>query len=218
MKKFLAITVLFICQNVFCQAYHFDREVLYKETSKAYTGETTVTIFFNSTNESYYFVSRSWGNDITAYLVDNTTNSIHNFFTDTSKDSNQFTYLDSTNFEHNNCEIDCSKNTIEEKKNAGTYSMITCNEYTTKKKKRIYSQIEVTVKPTNFTCLKPIIKVLQHHFKFCDELKTTTNNLPVAAKYKKGEIIYSEQKLEKTSNIELDFLVKKESIKYKTTN
>ena len=218
MKKLLLIVVFFICQNVFCQEYYFDRVVQYKETSQSFTGERFITIFFNSKNSSYHFVNQSWGSQINAYLVDINLNTTHNFYIDNINNSKDYNYLDSKKFNPDNCEIDCSKSTLEETKNLGEFTKITYNEFTTKKKKRLNYKMEVIAKPTDFICLKTIIQVLQHHFLFCEELKTSESSLPFSAKFIRGNKIYSEQKLEKVSNIDMNFSVKKELIKYKTTN
>ncbi|WP_284653389.1 hypothetical protein [Flavobacterium terrisoli] len=217
MRNILLI-LLFLGQSVFCQEYHFDRFVQYKETSFAYQGYTFTTVYFNSKNPSYYLVNRSWNSQINAYIVDNITNTTHNFFIEDLSKNKEYAYLNSKKFNPADCEIDCSKNSIEEANNAGQFTKITYNEFTNAKKKRKDYEIEVIVKPSEFTCLKPLIRILQHHFLFCEELTTTDNSLPVSAKLTRGKEIRSEQKLEATGNIDLDFSVKKESIKYTTTN
>ena len=217
-RSLIIVLLVFFCQNAFCQEYHFDRLVKYRETNDIYTGHRFIEVYLNSKNTSYYLINRSWNNEIDTYLVDNNTNTTHNFYIEDFSKIKEYVYFNSRKFNPDNCEIDCSKESIDEIKNSGQFTKIIYSQYTTKKKKRKDYDIEVIVKPTDFVCLKPLIKILQHHFLFCEELKTSDNSIPVSTKFIKGKKVFSEQKLEASSNIKMDFSVKKESIKYTTTH
>lgn len=215
LKRFLIIIVLFVFQNVFCQEYHFDRLIQYKETSIAYSGNRLVTVLFNSKNTSYYFVNRNWNNELDAYLVDNNVNVTHVYTIDDIKKSKDYEYLYSNRFNPDNCSIDCSKIKIEESKNAGQYSKIVMTEYKTKKKGKKYYEIEVISKPYDFAVLKPLIQILQHHFLFCEEIKIDKNNIPTWLKFKMGNNINSEQNLVVEKTIDINFTVKKEDLVFR---
>lgn len=215
LKSFLIIIVLFVFQNVFCQEYYFDRLIQYKETSITYSGNRLITIFFNSKNTSYYLINRNWNDELRSYLVDNNLNVTHSYIIENVKKNKDYEYLYSNRFNPDNCSIDCSKIKIEESKNAGQYSKIVMTEYKTKKKKKKHYEIEVISKPYDFAVLKPLIKILQHHFLFCEEIKTDKNNIPTWLKFKMGNHVNSEQNLVVEKTIDINFTVKKEDLVFR---
>ena len=214
MNKIISIVLFLFWHNIFCQEYHFDRLIQYKETNIGSTGNRFITVFFNSKNTSYYFINRSWNVEIDSYLVDNNLNVTHSYTIDDINKSKDYEYLYSKRFNPDNCSIDCSKIKIEESKNAGQFSKILMIKHINKKKKKKEYEIEVISKPYEFAVLKPLIQILQHHFLFCEVIKVDGNSIPTSVKLVSGKNIKSEQKLELVHVIDINFFVNKEKIKY----
>ena len=215
MIKAIAIVFFLFCQNVFCQEYHFDRLIQYKASNSNYPENTLISVFFNSKNTSYYLVNSHWNDELSSYLIDNNLNIGHRYYIKNINENKDFEYLFSNRFNPDNCFIDCSKVKIEETKNSDQYSMIVMTEYNTKKKKKKFYEIEVISKPYDFPILKPLIKILQHHFLFCEEIKVDESSIPTSLKFKKGSNTVLEQNLVLEKTVDVNFTVKNENLVFR---
>jgi hypothetical protein len=73
LKAFLSIVVLFICQNLFCQEYHFDYYTVYefKKNEKEKAINTKEIYYSNSKDTSYvFFVKINNGRMTDCYITD----------------------------------------------------------------------------------------------------------------------------------------------------
>ena len=140
---------------------------------------------------------------------------LHRYYIKSINENKDFEYLFSNRFNPDNCSIDCSKVKIEETKNSGQYSMIVMTEYNTKKKKKKFFEIEVISKPYDFPILKPLIKILQHHFLFCEEIKVDESSIPTSLKFKKGSNTVLEQNLVLEKTVDVNFTVKNENLVFR---
>lgn len=73
MKTFLSIVVLFICQNLFCQEYHFDYYTVYefKKNEKEKAINTKEIYYSNSKDTSYvFFVKINNGKMTDCFITD----------------------------------------------------------------------------------------------------------------------------------------------------
>jgi hypothetical protein len=212
MKKLLLYFCFLCLQSIFSQEYHFDRLIQYKETNGENDGSNLITVMFNSKNTSYYFVNKSWNKEISAYLVDTNLNLTHNYTISDFNKSKDYKYLYSKRFNPEDCSIDCSKINIEESKNTGQFSKTVMKKYTNEKKKKVFYEIEVISKPYDFGVLNILIKILQHHFLFCDEIKVAANSIPTSLKLRMGTKVKLDQSLALENNIDINFEVKEENL------
>lgn len=215
MKKTCLFIFLFFIQNSTSQEYFFDRLIHYKTTSISFSGSDDLIIFFNSKNTSYYLINRSWNEEMNTFLVDYNLNITHSYINKNIKENNDYRYLYSKRFNPDNCVIDCAKITLDESSNGGQFSKILLSKYTNKKKKKKEYEIEVISKPYDFAVLKPLIKIMEHHFLFCDELIVESNSIPTSSKLiKKGQVMTAQSLFEEKS-VAIYFTVQNKDLVFK---
>jgi hypothetical protein len=149
------------------------------------------------------------------FLVDYNLNITHSYINKNIKENNDYRYLYSKRFNPDDCVIDCAKITLEESSNGGQFSKILMSRYTNKKKKKKEYEIEVISKPYDFAVLKPLIKILEHHSLFCEELIVQSNSIPTSSKLiKKGQIMTAQSLFEEKS-VAIYFTVQNKDLVFK---
>ena len=215
MEKLLAIVILFICQNVFCQEYEFDTSIQYREKTMMFDNESYLTIFFNSKNTSYYFITRTWNKEVNCFLIDNNLNLSHEYIINNINNDTDFEYLLSKKIYPDSCNVDCSLFEINESNNSKGNALIIGSFYKNKKRKqKSRCRIEIECKPFNFSILNQLIKILQHHFYFCYDIKTSQNSIPFSIKTFDGKQCTVDTQLIKKLNVDFKFSVDKNKLKY----
>jgi len=119
---------------MFCQEYHFDKAILYTRTDIENNNTQYLSIFINSKNQSYHFVSSSWGNEMNCYLIDKNTKMSHKYYLESLKDVTDFTYEYSWKFSRPNHEVNCENFVVNEIKLDLLHTKIEAINYSNKKK------------------------------------------------------------------------------------
>lgn len=90
MKKILFIFLFFLCQNVFCQEYYFDRFYEYTSNDKG-----VCFFLLNTKDDNYLFFGRSYKNEITGFIFDYKTIEYHYYNVINNKNGVVFNYENS---------------------------------------------------------------------------------------------------------------------------
>jgi len=104
LKNYFLILFLIICQNVFCQDYHFDYYTVY-DYQKEEKGTTTKEIYYSNTKDiSYIFFVKIVDNKITdCYVTDYKNEKLLFFTTNDFSDMANFQFVKSTNYSLEEC-------------------------------------------------------------------------------------------------------------------
>lgn len=216
MNKLFLIALFFFCQNMFCQEYHFDKAILYTRTDIENNNTQYLSIFINSKNQSYHFVSSSWGNEMNCYLIDKNTKMSHKYYLENLKDVTDFTYEYSWKFSLPNHEVNCENFVVNEIKLDSLHTKIEAINYSNKKKKRIDYQYTFILKPIDVPILNTITTILQHHQQLdCLEFTISQNNIPSSIKYRCNKGCNLNFDLVSIKDTDVDFQVKEEDIIFK---
>lgn len=216
MNKLFSIVLYFFWQNLFCQEYHFDKAILYTRTDIENNNTQYLSIFINSKNQSYHFVSSSWGNEMNCYLIDKNTEMSHKYYLESLKDVTDFTYEYSWKFSRPNHVVNCENFVANEIKLDSLHTKIEAINYSNKKKKRIDYQYIFILKPIDVPILNTITTILQHHRQLdCLEFTISQNNIPSSIKYRCNKGCNLNFDLVSIKDTDVDFQVKEEDIKFK---
>jgi len=201
---------------MFCQEYHFNKAILYTRTDIENNNTQYLSIFINSKNQSNYFVSSSWGNEMNCYLIDKNAKMSHKYYLESLKDVTDFTYEYSWKFSLPNHEVNCENFVVNEIKLDSLHTKIEAINYSNKKKKRIDYQYTFILKPIDVPILNTITTILQHHQQLdCLEFTISQNNIPSSIKYRCNKGCNLNFDLVSIKDTDVDFEVKEEDIKFK---
>jgi hypothetical protein len=215
MKRIIILLLIFFFQHSFCQEYEFDTSIQYREKSHILKSECLFTIFFNSKNTNFYFITKTWNQEVNCYLVDNSLNVMHEYKIQDIKKNDEIEYWSSKKIDPNNCNVDCALFELNEATNSSGNNVITGSFYINKKrKKKSNFMIEIECKPYKIEILNQLIKILDHHFYFCYDLKTPQNYLPISIKnYNKNNCLV-DINLVKSANVDFKFAVNQDKLNF----
>jgi hypothetical protein len=158
MTRFIAILLLFFCQVIFCQEYHFDYFIEYKNQERG-----GISSYFINSNESNYFLSRydNDGTNFEARLYEKNSDLIHFFELKNLSNSVQITYKETqprkkSNY-INNYFIETNIEIIND-----SLKKIFVYAYSNKKKKRFSRKMEVLFDNTDVKISKEIFNHFFH--------------------------------------------------------
>lgn len=146
MKKIVLIIILFVCQNAFCQEYHFDVFLEY-ELKK----NKTDMFMLNSSNQDYLFYCYNNGGEFKGEIADHKNNIIHHYSLKNINNSIKFKYLRSEKdnerlaYKKEPCNIEIEKYQVTQNKIDSLNQSFKIIEFTNKKKKRIYQTVNINM-------------------------------------------------------------------------
>ncbi len=198
MKLFFQIIVLLFCQNLFCQEYHFDGFLEYKNSI---SGDNSL-YFYNSNNEVYYLNVYKRFETIYGGIRDTKNKILHEHEVTNKVNSIKFNYLFSR-------KLKLKKNSrkyfydITEKKIDSSKTEVIILVYNDKKKKKSSSKIELIIDNSELIANENIL------FSFTDGIVNDVNSkitpgIPISIKvdFPTGlKCYYTLIKKEKTNTI-----------------
>ena len=143
MKLFFQTIVLLFCQNLFCQEYHFDNFIEYKELNGRINFHLT-----NSANSSYHLNSGYGSETIYGKIRDTENNLFHEYEVVNENNNIKFNYLFSRKYNPENHKTHLSYK-ITERKIDSINTEFKIIVFKNKKRKKIDFKIEIIVENSN---------------------------------------------------------------------
>lgn len=140
MKLIFQLIIILFCQNLFCQEYHFDGFLEYKDT----INDDTRLYFYNENNENHRMIVFSVGKNIIGRIFDIKNKIFHEHKVNNDGNSIKFIYQFSRNW-NPKLQEEGFFHQITEKKIDSTTTEVSGLIYR-KNKKKVWSKIEVVIK------------------------------------------------------------------------
>ncbi|NMH24859.1 hypothetical protein [Flavobacterium solisilvae] len=160
MKKITLFILFFFCQSFFCQEYHFDGFLEYKDSKD---DNRYHMYFYNSNDESYELWVFDRSGEIYGGITDTKKKLIHEHEVINNGDSIKFNYRcsrkweEESNYYRTNPFYNVTKKEID-----STKTEVTILIYRNEKKKRVDSKIEIIIDNSELIANKNIIFPLVH--------------------------------------------------------
>ena len=214
LKKVLYILLIFICQNIFSQEYHFDR--FYEFTSKE---EGVCFFMLNSSDKNYLFFGTSYNSKLTGYIFDYKTAEFHYY--DVSN------VINGLNFNYQNTkktQASYSGNNIDTKihfdytvtKIDSIKESVKIVGYKQNRKRSNFAEVELIYDKSNndYIFHISVLKFISHHFFDDREIENVSNRLPSLISYDYYNGAKFSYGLTKKQKINTTLTISKDQIKY----
>lgn len=144
MKLSLKIIVLLFFQNVFCQQYHFDNSLEYKDS----INDESRLYLYNSSDDSYYLYVFSIGENFVGNIYDKKNKIVHKHTVTNYNNSIKFNYQSTTKWnskrDKNNFTHKTSEKQIDSSKTQVSVLIYRDN------KQKIWGMLEITIENNDF--------------------------------------------------------------------
>lgn len=177
MRYYAVIVLVLLFQNTFSQTYSFDRFIQYNGNRL----ERTI-FMFNSKNTRYYFVARSYGEEIIGNIIDLENKVRHRYSLTNAENEVSFEYLSSS--AETATKSSCyDKNNVIEVTATPLDSLntnFTVLKFKNSKKKRIIQSAKITAAKSEIPAFSLMMKMLFGHFADCHKIVLPENYIPTS--------------------------------------
>lgn len=177
MRYYAVIVLVLLFQNTFSQTYSFDRFIQYNGNRL----ERTI-FMFNSKNTRYYFVARSYGEEIIGNIIDLENKVRHRYSLTNAENEVSFEYLSSS--AETETKSSCyDKNNVIEVTATPLDSLntnFTVLKFKNSKKKRIIQSAKITAAKSEIPTFSLLMKMLFGHFADCHKIVLPENYMPTS--------------------------------------
>jgi len=177
MRYYAVIVLVLLFQNTFSQTYSFDRFIQYNGNRL----ERTI-FMFNSKNTRYYFVARSYGEEIIGNIIDLENKVRHRYSLTNAENEVSFEYLSSS--AETATKSSCyDKNNVIEVTATPLDSLntnFTVLKFKNSKKKRIIQSAKITAAKSEIPAFSLMMKMFFYHFVYCQKIDLPKNYMPTS--------------------------------------